>query len=152
MNSSELPTLSTLDELAEAVRRSDGGRDLYVRWSKGPADDRGSVSRDDLTDAPLQGLSANPLLVPEWWGDRPLRLWVARRLHDYRHLRQRRGAKPWLLEGDERGRGPDNEPLVECRRALAWIADDARAEADEVVGSQHDWGPLDRTANAETKN
>jgi hypothetical protein len=59
-----------------------------------------------------------------------VRLWVARRLYDYQHLRDARGpgVKPWILVGDRCGRGPDNEPLVRCRRPMAWIADHALHE------------------------
>ena len=75
-----------------------------------------------------------------------MRLWVARRLYDYRHLAERRRhALPWVLEGEELGRGPDNEPLVECRRPVAWIAPEAVDEATRLIDQQKgDWGPLDR--------
>lgn len=148
-----LPTVSTLDELAELVRRHD--RDaLFVRWSRGPGEDLADprpekqTSRDALTGVVLPGLSANPLAVEPWWGDRSLRLWVARRLYDYEHLRDLHGpgVRPWVLDGRQTGRGPDNEPLVVCRRPLAWIADAVLAEGEEVVARQHsaEWGPLDR--------
>src|SRR3954452_20745643 len=42
----DLPTLGTLDELAELL---DGRDDLYVRWSRGPDVDVQTSSRDDLT-------------------------------------------------------------------------------------------------------
>jgi hypothetical protein len=97
---------------------------------------------------PLPGLSANPLAVEPWWGDRSLRLWVARRLYDYRHLRYLRGpdVRPWVLVGSQCGRGPDNEPLVRVRRPVAWIADAALVEAEHLVEAQNsaEWGPLDR--------
>lgn len=61
-----LPTVRTLDELAELVRRHT--RDtLFVRWSRGPAEDLADprperqTSRDALTGVVLPGLSANPL-------------------------------------------------------------------------------------------
>ncbi|TWG24891.1 hypothetical protein FHX34_1021454 [Actinoplanes teichomyceticus] len=126
--------------------------DLYVRWSRGPATDlRDSGtgrSRDSLTGIPLPGLSANSMVVEPWWGDRPLRLWVARRLYDYLHLRELRGpgVRPWLLTGVEAGRGPDNEPLVHCRQPVAWIDGRALDDARTLVESQNsaEWGPLDR--------
>jgi hypothetical protein len=149
--------MCTVDDLDELIRLLEDSRDpdqLYVRWSAGPrtdlgdGDDGSGVSRDALTGVPLPGLSANPLAVEPWWGSRPLRLWVARRLYDYRHLRQLHGpsTRPWVLVGDPCGRGPDNEPLVRCRRPVAWIADQALHEAQRLVEAQGsaEWGPLDR--------
>jgi DNA-binding transcriptional LysR family regulator len=141
---SDLPVVRSLDELAAL---SDGRADLYIRWSKGPDADASGTSRDELTGVELPGLCANPLAVEAWWEDRPLRTWVARRIYDYRHLAERRGAdvRPWILEGDELGRGPDNEPIVKSRKAIAWVADEVVAEAEhEVTSAKEDWGPLDR--------
>jgi len=36
--------------------------------------------RRTLTGAGLPGLSANPVAVEDWWGDRSRRLWAARRM------------------------------------------------------------------------
>lgn len=148
-------TLHTLDELAALVEKTGSGEELYVRWSKGPDEDLtgGTAdeqsSRDGLTGITLPGLSANPLRVEPWWGGRPVRLWVARRLYDYRHLRRLRGpgVRPWVLSGRERGRGPDNEPLVYCDRAIAWISERALRECERAVAEQggaDQWGSLDR--------
>lgn len=140
----DLPTIRSLDELADLVKGRD---DLYVRWSRGPDADHGGTSRDELTGVELPGLCANPLAVEDWWEDRPLRTWVARRLYDYRHLRERRGAgvHPWVLAGEELGRGPDNEPIVRCEEAVALIDDAVVAAADEeITANKEDWGPLDR--------
>jgi hypothetical protein len=152
-----LPTVDDLDglvELVELIQRAGSDGELYVRWSKGPETDLANysdakpASRDGLTGVPLPGLSANSLRVEPWWGDRSLRLWLARRLYDYRHLRDLRGpgVQPWVLLGEERGRGPDNEPLVRCLRPVAWINDTMLAECERVVAAQHsaEWGPLDR--------
>ena len=149
-----LPTIRTLDELAELVAGDPDGPSLYVRWSRGPGDDlagpdtEGQTSRDALTGVELPGLSANPLGVEAWWGDRSVRLWVARRLYDYRHLRDLRGPGvcPWVLVGRQIARGPDNEPLVVCGRPVAWISDGALAECERTVADQAsgEWGPLDR--------
>nr|WP_248782628.1 DUF6098 family protein [Lentzea aerocolonigenes] len=54
--------------------------------------------------------------------------------------------------GAERRRGrqrPDNEPLVQCREPIAWVADSALRECEELVGAQHseEWGPLDRASS-----
>jgi hypothetical protein len=148
-------TLHTLDELAALIEKAGSAEQLYVRWSKGPEEDLAGgphneqSSRDGLTGVTLPGLSANSLRVEPWWGDRPVRLWVARRLYDYRHVREQRGpgVRPWVLAGEERGRGPDNEPLVVCRRAIAWISETALRECEQAVAAQggsDGWGPLDR--------
>jgi hypothetical protein len=138
-----LPSIESLDDFADLIARAD---QLYLRWSRGPAVDEGRASCDDLTGAPLDGLSATPLAVEEWWGDRPLRLWAARRIYDYRHLPEIRGpVRPWVLRGREIGRGPDNEPLVECLEPLAWIAAEVVHDATRLVEAQRSqWGPLRR--------
>jgi hypothetical protein len=142
----ELPVLTDLSGLVDLVSDTDG--ELYVRWSRGPRVDAGTSSQDGLTGVPLPGLSANSLRVEPWWGDRSLRLWLARRLYDYRHLRELRGpgVRPWVLAGTECGRGPDNEPLVTDVRPLAWIDDSVLVECEKEVAAQQsaEWGPLDR--------
>ncbi len=145
MSDGGLPTIKSLDELADlACDRAD----LYIRWSLGPETDDGGTSRDELTGVELPGLCANPLAVEDWWEDRPMRTWVARRLYDYRHLRDLRGpdVRPWVLIGTQCGRGPDNEPLVRCEQPVAWISETALRESQEMVESQGsaEWGPLDR--------
>ena len=147
-----LPTISTLDDLADLVARD--GTDLYVRWSLGPETDldggTSATSRDALTGIELPGVSANSLRVEPWWGERPMRLWVARRLYDYRHLRDLRGpgVRAWILRGRECSRGPDNEPLVQDVEPVAWVDDAALEECERLVQEQHspEWGPLDRRA------
>lgn len=139
-----LPLVTTLDELADLAEQRDG---LYIRWSRGPDADEGGTSRDELTGVELPGLCASPLAVEEWWEDRPMRTWVARRLYDYRHLKERRGegVRPWVLAGEELGRGPDNEPIVKCAEAVALIDDAVVQEAEEeILAKKEDWGPLDR--------
>ena len=144
-----MTVIEDLDALTRLVEQPPGGDDLFLRWSQGPAvdlarDSHGS-SRDTLTGIALPGLSANPLAVEGWWGDRSRRLWAARRVYDYRHL-HKPGVRPWVLQGEACGRGPDNEPLVRCRRPLAWVSDAALAEAQALVEEQaaQAWGPLDR--------
>ncbi|MGK5629125.1 DUF6098 family protein [Streptomyces sp. URMC 123] len=143
----EMPLLASLEEL---VALADAERGLYVRWSRGPeADLRDVASTDDLTGVPLPGLSVNALDLEPWWAERPLRLWVARRLYDYCHLRRDKGpgVRPWVLRGREVGRGPDNEPLVREVRPIAWIAPAVIDEAqDEVARQRGAWGPLRRTS------
>jgi hypothetical protein len=151
-----MPAVRDLDELVELIRRFRQRDELYVRWSRGPAVDLrddgtgGATSRDSLTGVALPGLSVNSLAVEPWWGGRSLKLWVARRLYDYQHLRNLRGpgVRPWVLVGDPCGRGPDNEPLVRCRRPVAWIADLALLQSRQLVEAQRsqEWGPLDRSS------
>lgn len=137
-----LPVLRSLDEVVAFV----GDRaDVFVRWSFGPAADVDGVSRDALTGTRLPGLCANPMAVERWWQGRPRRSWMARRLCDYEHLAAK-AAKPWLLRGREVARGPDNEPLVELLEPLAWIADEAVAEAEAEIGmGRPGWGSLARS-------
>jgi len=145
----ELPTLERLEDLVAMVE-SPGAGQLYVRWSTGPDSDlaSGQTSTDILTGVPLPGLSVNPLAVEDWWQGHSIRLWVARKLYDYRHLRDMWGpdVRAWLLCGVERGRGPDNEPLVTCEKAIAWIGEDVLREARRLVEAQdsQEWGSLDR--------
>jgi len=137
-------TVATLDELAGLAERRPR---LFVRWSRGPDADTTGTSSDDLTGSRLPGLSASPLAVESWWEGRPLRLWIARRLHDYSHLEHDKGpgVRPWILEGEELGRGPDNEPLVADVRPVAWLADEVIAEAEQIMHEQNaEWGPLRR--------
>ncbi|MEV5433260.1 DUF6098 family protein [Streptomyces sp. NPDC052701] len=144
--SDDLPVVRTLAELTDLVEHRQG---LYVRWSRGPATDLPGVSsKDDLTGVRMPGLSANPLDVEPWWEDRPVPLWVARRLHDYAHLPHEKGpgVRPWVLAGKETARGPDNEPLVVDARPLCWIDDQVIEEAQaEVARQEHPWGPLRRS-------
>ncbi|MEV8569092.1 DUF6098 family protein [Streptomyces sp. NPDC051322] len=135
----------SLDELGSLVVER---QDLYVRWSGGPAADLCSpTSTDHLTGVPLPGLSVNALALEPWWGDRPVGLWVARRLYDYSHLRRDRDGdvRPWTLSGREAGRGPDNEPLLCEVRPVSWIdlavIDDA---VREVMRLRRSWGPMRR--------
>ena len=141
-----MPTVATLEEMTKLAREHSR---LFVRWSRGPGADAAGPSCDDLTGVALPGLSANPLAVEPWWGDRPLRLWIARRLYDYSHLKHEKGpgVRPWILQGRVQGRGPDNEPLVRCDRPVAWIATQVIDEAEQTVDKQNDqWGPLRRPA------
>lgn len=140
-----MAVIGSLDELSALLANRRG---LYVRWSVGPqADLPEPSSRDELTGVELPGLSATPMDAEDWWGERPLRTWTARRLYDYSHLprvRDRR-VKPWLLYGAEVGRGPDNEPLVRDVEPLGWIHQGViTAAQEEIERQQGAWGPLDR--------
>lgn len=141
-------TVGSLDELADLLTNWHDDRELYVRWTDDVQRDvRTEVSRDELTGLELPGLSVNSLHVEPWWGERPIRTWVARRLHDYRHLPETRGpdTRPWVVTGEETGRGPDNEPLV---RSCAPVAEVDLQVIDEALGVVRelgdDWGSLRR--------
>lgn len=138
--------ITSLSELAALL---DNRRGLFIRWSQDLSRDEATRrSRDALTGAALPGLSANPLDVESWWGNRSTELWVARRLHDYSHIRHDRGpgVKAWILAGREVGRGPDNEPLIEYEEVVAIVDEAVMREADELIDAQGSlvWGPLDR--------
>ncbi|OEJ50230.1 DUF6098 family protein [Streptomyces agglomeratus] len=141
----DLPVLRTLDDVTRLIEGQDH---LYVRWSRGPAKDLKAVSsKDDLTGVPMPGLSANSLDVEAWWENRPVKVWVARRLHDYSHLPREKGpdVHPWALRGRERGRGPVNEPLVGDVEPVGWIDGRVIEEAAAEVARQEGvWGPLRR--------
>lgn len=140
--------IKSLEQLAELVTGWDGEHELYVRWTKDvDRDAHAETSRDELTGLELPGLSVNSLRVEPWWGDRSSRTWVARRLYDYRHLPETRGpdTRPWVVTGEEIGRGPDNEPLIcECEPVAA-VALGVIEEAQDVVLELGDgWGSLRR--------
>lgn len=143
-------TVRSLDELARLVAEWDGPDELYVRWTDDVERDvRTEVSRDELTGIELPGLSVNCLHLESWWGDRPVRDWLARRLHDYRHLPEVRGpdTRPWVLAGTETGRGPDNEPLAKKCTPIAEIDLAVIDEALRIVrqlGDGDGWGSLRR--------
>lgn len=142
----DLPVVYRITELTGLVERH---RALYVRWSRGPGVDlAATASIDELTGVVMPGLSANPLDIEDWWEDRSVELWVARRLYDYAHLPREkgRGVRPWVLTGRETGRGPDNEPLVTHVEPLCWIAPEVIEQAETAVARlESEWGPLRRT-------
>jgi hypothetical protein len=140
--------ISSLDELADLVTDWRGKYELYVRWTKDvERDAHAETSRDELTGLELPGLSVNSLRVEPWWGERSKSKWVARRLYDYRHLPEIRGpeTRPWVVTGEEIGRGPDNEPLI-CRcEPIAAVALSVIEAAQDVVRELgDDWGSLRR--------
>jgi hypothetical protein len=142
-------TVTSLADLAALVRDWHDARELYVRWTGDVQRDvEAEVSRDELTGIELPGLSVNCLHVERWWDGRPTTAWLARRLYDYRHLSDKRGpgTLPWVVAGNETGRGPDNEPLIADCEVVAEIdlsvIDEAMREVDRLGD---DWGTLDRS-------
>ncbi|MFB6611811.1 DUF6098 family protein [Agromyces sp. NPDC056379] len=123
----EMRVLSRLDELEQEL----GGRPLYVRYSEGPEEDRDGASIDTESGVELPGLSVNPLDPEPWW-TRPVQDWLARQLCQYKYLRDRNtNRRAWLVHGDEVGRGPDCEPLLQPVRFVALLSDELLAESEE---------------------
>lgn len=129
--------LRTLDELEQLVRERPG---LHVRYSEGPASDRGGGSIDTESGLELPGLSVNPLDPQPWW-TRPVADWLARRLCQYRHLAQSNPDRfAWVMTGRIVARGPDCEPLLADAVPIARLADELLAEADDRYRSEFDAG------------
>ncbi|WP_406275797.1 DUF6098 family protein [Actinacidiphila glaucinigra] len=130
---SRLPVLSSLDDMVALVR--EGGR-FSVRWSRGPhadlvtAESCGRPDRRELARTFRRLLAGGGLVA-----GRPVRLWVARRLHDYSHGCGDKGPgiRPWILRGRLVGRGPANEPLVAAVHPIAWSAAVVITEAETEV-------------------
>lgn len=125
---SDLPELRTLDEVVE-LQQAVGP--VYLRYSRGPAVDAESTSRDKESGCVLPGLSTNPVTPEPWW-DRPPQQWVARQVCQYDHLLARGESIGWLLTGPVVGRGPDCEPLIGEITALASLAPELMDEAKRV--------------------
>jgi hypothetical protein len=123
-----VPELHSLDEVVD-LQRAVG--EVYLRYSRGPAVDAQSTSRDKESGCVLPGLSTNPVTPEPWW-DRPPRQWVARQLCQYDHLLERGENVGWLLTGQVVGRGPDCEPLVGDVTPLASLAPELMDEAKRV--------------------
>ena len=129
--------LQEITSLAQLVELIDD--DVFVRFSKGPDDDREATSRDYESGLDLPGLSVNPL-HPETWWQRPIEDWLARQICNYVHIQEesddeRRG---WVLRGSIAARGPDNEPLVTDYRPLAWLSDEVIDEAKRRYEARFD--------------
>jgi hypothetical protein len=131
-----LPELVTLEDIAPYV-----ADDVYLRFSRGPVDDRDRTSRDYESGLELPGLSAIPLAPAPWW-DRPWEDWVARQVCKYLHLEteaddDRYG---WLLRGRIVSRGPDSEPLIEAPVPLARLSDGFLEAARTRYGQRFEVG------------
>lgn len=131
----DLPSIDSLEHLAGLVTE-----DTFVRFSKGPDDDRGSVSRDYESGLELPGLSVNPLLPERWW-TRPLEEYLARQICNYVHLQDEADdeRRAWVLTGEVVSRGPDNEPIVAGDyTAVAWLSDSVVEEARRLYQERFD--------------
>lgn len=131
----DLPAVHSLSHLCELVTE-----DSFVRFSKGPDDDRGSSSRDYESGLDLPGLSVNPLQPEQWW-TRPLEEYLARQICNYAHIRDQADdeRRAWVLTGNVVSRGPDNEPLVSADfTPVAWLSDEVIDEAKRVYEQRFD--------------
>jgi hypothetical protein len=128
------PTLSRLGALVSLAKRPSL---LFVRYSSGPEEDRGTKSTDYESGLELPGLSVNPLQPEPWW-TRPLEHWIARQLCAYAHLGEDEDKVPWVLSGEVVGRGPDNEPLIGPFEALAYLSSSLVNEARSVYETAFD--------------
>ncbi|WP_237739309.1 DUF6098 family protein [Microbacterium yannicii] len=129
-------SVRTLEELAGLV--SELGV-AYVRYSEGPErDDRPSIDTESGLELP--GLSVNPLHAERWW-DRPFEDWLARQVCQYNELQAKNPARfPWVLRGEEVGRGPDCEPLLRDVVPVARIDDALLREATQRYQERFDAG------------
>lgn len=128
-------TVYTLAELAELLATE---KPLYVRYSPGPEADAEQPSTDHESGLRLPGIAANSLTPPRWW-TLPAQDWLARRVCQYvREVHE--GARPWVLTGREVDFGPDNEPLLDDFRPIAWLAPALLREARERYESNLDAG------------
>jgi hypothetical protein len=134
----DLPVVRTLAELEALVG---GGEPCYVRFSRGPQDDRGSTSTDYESGLELPGLSVNELEPQPWW-TRPVQDWLARQLCQYDHLMEESDdeRRAWVLTGRVAARGPDSEPLVDRWEPVAMIAEECLHEARDRYAERFDTG------------
>lgn len=119
-----MKAIEAFEELIDLVEQSTVP--LYIRWARvAPTRDiRLRASRNHATGRLEAGLSVERITPPADW-PYPLRGYVAQQLTSYSSL----GGRPYLLTGEEVGRGADNEPLLGDRRLVATIAEAVIAEA-----------------------
>jgi hypothetical protein len=134
----DAPVLTSLEDLVELIGN---GQLLFVRYSKGPDDDANRESRDYESKLPLPGLSVNPLDPQPWW-TRPLEDWVARQLCQYAHLKDDADDQrcAWVLTGRVVTRGPDNEPVIEHPRLVAFLSEELVEQAKALYDERFDVG------------
>ena len=135
VSSDDIPVVESLKHLCQLV-----SEDAFVRYSKGPDDDRRSNSRDYESGLELPGLSVNPLQPEDWW-TRPLEEYLARQICNYAHIQDHADdeRRAWVLTGDVVSRGPDNEPLVARDfTPVAWLSDTVIDEAERLYEERFD--------------
>lgn len=131
-----MPQVGSLAELAGYV-----AEDVYLRFSRGPEDDRDRTSWDYESNQRLPGLSVNPLAPEDWW-ERPIEDWLARQVCKYLHLRTEADDDryAWVLRGRVVSYGPDREPLVVDVEPLAWLSPETLTQAQERYRERFDVG------------
>lgn len=131
-----MPRVDTMAELAGYVREA-----AFLRFSRGPDEDRGTVSRDYEAGVDLPGLSAEELAPPSWW-EGEVEEWLARQVCKYLHLREEADDDryAWVLRGRMVARGPDREPVLTDIEPLAWLSEDALDEAQRIYEARFDVG------------
>lgn len=124
------------------------GPPLYLRWSADIAIDADlPTGLDGLTGIEMPGLAALPLAVEPWWRDRPLELWLARKLGGHRPPVDQGGPaiRPWIVTGNPVGHSPDGETLIASCALVATVTDAAMTQAASLVDSlAHRWAGLGR--------
>ena len=149
--STEIPrTFTTLEELAAAA----GDATLFVRYSRGPEDDRESGSIDTESGLELPGLSVNPLRPESWWS-RPALDWLSRQVCQYRDLQEKNPSRfAWVLTGREVARGPDCEPLLRECTPVGRLAESLLDEAEARYEARFEAGrgPEDGKAEGEARD
>lgn len=130
----DIPVVDSLQQLCDLVTD-----DAFVRFSKGPDDDRNATSRDYESGLELPGLSVNPLRPERWW-TRPVEEFLARQICNYVHIREESDdeRRAWVLTGHVVSRGPDNEPIVRDFAPVAWLSDKVIEEAKELYEQRFD--------------
>ena len=134
----DIPTYDSLAELAELTKRSEA---LFVRYSRGPDRDGERTSSDYESGLELPGLSVTPLTPASWW-KRPLEDWLSRQVRSYAHLKEDSDDDrcAWALEGTVVERGPDNEPLLDHWRPVAFLSESLLREAHQRYEERFDTG------------
>jgi hypothetical protein len=134
----DLPTITSLDELTELVAGRPG---LFLRYSKGPDADADRPSVDYESHLRMPGLSATVLDAEPWWTS-PLRDWLARQVCKYTHLGREPDRRAWVLTGRVAARGPDHEPLITDVQPVAWldeaVIEESRAQYENAFDTGRD--------------
>ena len=129
-----------IGQLGELAELACDGRQVYLRYSRGPEADAHQASRDYESGLELPGLSVIPLAPPAWWS-RPVPDWLARQVCKYVQLADgERDRHAWVLTGREVGLGPDQEPLLADPRPLAVLSDALLEQARRHYHERFDVG------------
>jgi hypothetical protein len=132
--------MRTIDDFDELVAVVADVPNAFIRYSNGPETDAKGPSVDYEARAQLPGWSVTNLHPEPWWPHAAAD-WVARRVCKYAELADKDpDRRPWILTGRVVGNGPDHEPLVVDIEPLAWVGDDAVAEATRRYRERFDVG------------